>query len=288
MAGAPAHSPWTKSAPPVPAESPQINSSLVGRNRARWTIGTIASVVAHVTMFGGALLYARLTPPRTVAQAPIMARLVRLGKPRPDDLLPRLNRPTRDQVSSKHAKPEPAKPPQDAPNAVAIPQKEPKPTPDEPDEAESPVKQHQKEIKEAMERQKRIADALAKLGAPTDGPTSDKGEDAPGDEKGDVQGDADKAAEGDRYVALVVAALRRNFIVPTAISDKEPLFLNVKLRIFVGADGRITRHTIDESSGNLEYDHAVEATVNRTELPSPPADLARTYATNGIGFRFKP
>src|SRR6185437_3594348 len=45
-----------------------------------WT-GIIASIMAHVSVFGGAWLYAQYMPPHTVPERPIMAKLVQLGTP---------------------------------------------------------------------------------------------------------------------------------------------------------------------------------------------------------------
>jgi outer membrane biosynthesis protein TonB len=254
-----------------------------GPPRARWNAGIVLSIVAHVAMFGGALAYARFTPPHTVAQPPIMAKLVRLGKQRPDDLLPRLSAPP-SPPSAKEAPVAPTPPPATA----APPAEKPAPPKTEgkgPAETASP----ERDPREALKRQKRLSDALSRLGAASDEPTSPKGEAPTGREDGSPIGNAEKAEAGDEYAALVQDALRKNFIVPTTISDKEKLYLFIELRIFIASDGRITRFTIDRKSGSDVFDRAVESTLARTEaLPSPPTILMRTYATEGLGVRFKP
>jgi protein TonB len=280
--------PWLGRAPSRGPQrhEPSRGSLLSGRNRARWTAGVIVSIAAHVAMFGGALLYAQLTPPHTVAQQPIMAHLVRLGHPPDPKLLPRLPAPTRAPEAPHKPDAHPSVP---AP-VVAEPAKVPKPDVDEEEAPESdPSKRDAQRAHEALQRQKRLAEALAKLGAPTDDRTSPKGEAPVGQADGDAAGTADKAAEGDRYAALVQEALKRNFIVPTTISEKERLYLFSTLRIFIAADGKITRFKIDKASGNTLYDRAVEETLERTgNLPPPPASLAKTYAGDGLGVRFKP
>lgn len=253
--------------------------------RARWSVGVVLSIAAHVAMFGGALLYARITPPRTVQPPPIMAKLVRLGKPRPDDLLPRLAAPTAPEPV-KVAKPSPTAP---EPPATHEPAVAPKPVPTKEGKGPAEPAPPERDVHDALKRQRRLSDALAKLGAPTDEPTSPKGEAPAGREDGSTLGNAEKAAEGDRYAALVQEALRRNYTVPTTIPERERLFLSVDLRIFIAADGSIRRFQIEKPSGNDAFDRAVEGTLAKTNnLPSPPTILMRTYANEGLGIRFKP
>src|SRR5208283_2839926 len=97
--------------------------------------------------------------------------------------------------------------------AVALAPKEIAPDSDEePDE--KPSARPAQRARDALLRQKRLSDALAKLGSPTEGPTSPKGDAPAGQTNGDATGTAERAAEGDRYAALVQEALKRNFIVP--------------------------------------------------------------------------
>jgi TonB family protein len=258
-----------------------------GQNRARWSIGVVVSLAAHVAMFGGALMYARLTPPHTVAQRPIMAHLVRLGRPAPPKQLPRLPAPTRPPPPGATTPPTHSTEPTPPDDAVAIsPKVAPKPDDESDDESsEKPLQR----AKEALTRQQRLASALAKLGSPTEGPTSPKGEAPVGQTNGDAVGTAERAAEGERYAALVQEALKRNYVVPTTIPEKERLYLANELRIFIAADGKITNFKIEKPSGNELFDGAVKETLENTgTLPPPPPALAAAYSGAGLGVRFKP
>jgi len=254
-------------------------SVLAARARVAPWGGIAVSLLAHLTVFGGFFAYAHVRPPRIVPPKPIVARLVRLGTPRDEKLLPRLPAPSA-----------PAPPPEE--KAVAVPTKPPEPAkpavPAVPAKAVEPPKAAESAEKQAIERQKRMAEALARLGPPPAGPTGKKVEELPGRADGDRRGTAEDAAAGDRYLALVQEALKGNYSQPNAIPMKEYLHLSCKIRLFIRANGKIERFKIVEGSGNALYDRAVEATLQRTTLPPPPPAALVLWAKDGIGFEFKP
>jgi TonB family protein len=272
------------STPPGGALGPLPHARGAGRGHVRTWSGLFVSLLAHVTVFGGAWLYARLSPPRTIVDRPIVAKLVQLGTPRSEKMLPRLPpppssppsaaKPTMEQAT--HSPPPPTKP------STA-------PVPPAHTASTEKVTDAQARAEDALMHQKRLAEALAKLESPpTDGPTGKKPQEKVGQKDGSPVGDSDTAVEGDRYTALVVQALKQNFIVPTTISQQERVYLSCDLLIFIAADGNISRFSIDKSSGNAEYDRAVEATIQRTTLPAPPTSLKRLYGSDGLPVRFKP
>lgn len=267
----------------VRAQSFRERSMLIaGARQGLWS-GLSVSVGAHVLVFGGALLYAHLTPPRTVPEKPIVAKLVRLGKPRDEKLLPRLP-----------AAPPPAPTPAPVEVPVVAPQQPPA-APQQPSTAKTldvprpaPKVDAAAASSEALERQKRMMEALSRLGPPAAGPTGKVVEELPGQADGDPRGDADEAAEGDRYLALVQLALRQNYAVPTIISDKERLYLKCKLFLKIAPNGKIDSYRITEPSGNAHFDRAVEASLQRAVLPPPPPAFLRTYGEDGLEIGFKP
>jgi TonB family protein len=267
-----------KTSPPEPKRQDGLAERylLVARSRTPMGPGVVASIGAHLVMFGGALLYAHMTPPRTVVEKPIVAKLVRLGKPRDEQMLPRL--PT--------AAPAPQPPPS---KAVEVASDAPaKPSAPVPAKAEKAVETAPKDrISEALERQKRLMDALDRLGPTTPGPTGKTKEPLPGQLDGDVNGNAERAEEGDRYLALVQEEVRKNFVLPTTISEKERIRLSCRINIRIASDGRIADSKIEVSSGNEQFDRAVEAGIQKTKLPAPPKGFLSRYP-GGITLDFKP
>ncbi len=230
----------------------------------RWTV--VGSILVHVGGLIIALLVTRAgaaTPVR-IQTRPIIAKLVRLGEKRDPTLLPRIDR----------APPPPKKvakvlPP--APDAVPAP-KAPTPkavledTPDRSDE----------DLNAAISRIAEQYDPNATAEAPV------------GDPDGDPAGNAANAGEGDRYLGLVQRAVRAHYRVPNIISDRERLFLNATVVIYVSPDGRILRREIEVSSGNEHFDSALLGAVDAASpLPPPPASWREIFLREGLGLRFK-
>lgn len=247
------------------------------RRRVGLTWGVGLSVFAHVSVFGGAWLYANMSPPRLVQEKPIVAKLVRLGTPRDEKLLPRLPK------TAPPPKPAPAKP-----VSVATPAPAPTsaPAPPSPTAKAEPVAKPDP-VADAAARRQQMMDALAKL-APATGATSDSGdEELPGQTDGHALGTAEDAEEGDRYLGLVVEAIRKNYVLPTTISARERLHLSCVLELKIAASGKIDSFRILETSGNPHFDRAVEASVRQTFLPAPPEGFRKAYG-GGLEIRFKP
>lgn len=253
-------------------------SLLAARSRVRPWAGVAVSLFAHVAVFGGALAYAHYTPPRLVPEKPMVAKLVRLGKPRDEKLLPRLPAPAPVPVVAKPPPPVPAPPapaPPPAPVVAPVPVVPVSPTTPAPRDAA-------KAALEELERRNRMMQALGAV------PTGPKPEELEGQADGDRLGEEAEAAAGDMYLGLVVQALKRNYVVPTTIPRKERLFLSCKLRLFIEPDGTISRSTIEVGSGNAQFDRAVEASIQRTRLLKPPAAFLAQFGADGVGFEFKP
>ncbi len=241
---------------------------LVGRPRVGMRAGLAVSLAAHVAMFGGALLYARLAPPRVVPEKPIVARLVRLGKPRDKRLLPRLPSATRPPPAASTGKTVPVP---DATRAKALPR-------------EPSLKERERQ---ALEQQKKLMQALDSLGPPPDGPTGKTPEPPVGQADGDVNGNADDAAEGDRYLALIQSTLRSSYQLPETISEKERLYLEALVFIKIGPDGRIVASHLEKSSGNAQFDDAIQTGLRKMTLPAPPPAFLARYG-DGIDLHYKP
>jgi colicin import membrane protein len=254
--------------------------------RLHWAVALSAAL--HVVGIGGALVLTR-----QAASAPlldrdrevIVAKLVRLGEERERHLLPRKEAPTPPpppppQATAPPEPQRPAEPEPVAPKAV-IPTKEAPQTP--PPETKRPERPREAErsdpgpdLDAAIRRVLGDPDT-----APDDGPRY-------GSPDGHPDGDAAEASEGDRYLALVERALRDHYRLPNIISDRERMFLNATVVIYVAPDGRIMRREIERPSGNSHFDAALLRAVDAASpLPPPPRGWARRFERDGLGLNFR-
>ena len=109
-----------------------------------------------------------------------------------------------------------------------------------------------------------------------------------GSATGSPQGTAATAEEGDAYFTAVHDAILENYVVPSVISERERLYLAASVVAFIGADGRILKHEFQKKSGNGFFDQALELAIQKTRLPAPPPDLARSLRDSGVVLNFRP
>jgi TonB family protein len=95
-----------------------------------------------------------------------------------------------------------------------------------------------------------------------------------GDPSGDAAGTSD-TADGDQYLAQVDRALRQNYVAPVTIPERERLYLEVSVILWIEPDGRVSRYRQERSSGNTTFDAAVERTLRLTPRVPPPPDRMR-------------
>lgn len=238
-------------------------SPLVSRTDPWMRVAVGVSAGAHLAVLVTALVIQKRNevPLIRFQHEPIVAKIVRLGKPRDERLLPR-----------KFKTPPPQKPQVAiAPSVETQPRTDPAPTP--PKDAE-PVEDP---LAAAISR---IADEVDPAADPDDAP--------PGQLDGDPDGTAADAGEGDRYLALVRRAIHEHYHMPKTINHKERMFLNATVVIYVAVDGRITRREIEKSSNNDQFDSALIRAVDAASpLPPPPEEWRDIYRTLGLGLRFK-
>jgi colicin import membrane protein len=240
------------------------DSAFVRRDRI-WP-AVVASVAVHVVL--GGLAIQRRGPLFDNAQQPITARLVRLGEARPKELLPRKEpEPPPAEAGPETAPvtaPEPAAPaPRPGPSAKAVATTKATPKPST-------------ERTGGTRGGRRLSSVLSGM----------KQELAAGSPDGDPLGDSSEAV-GDQYLAQVVRALRRNYRVPSTIGEKERLYLQGTIVLFIEPDGRVLRHEFVKRSGNPVFDDALERAVHDTRLPPPPDDAREAYRRRGLQVDFK-
>jgi TonB family protein len=234
-------------------------SLLTGRD-PRLLRAVTLSALAHVLVLGLAFYLGSRAPSSPLIQTkPIIAHLVRLGTPRDPKLLPR-----------KYRQPPPP-PPQ-----VAL-----------------PVKTHQKlaprpKVKPRTDKRTEdpLAAAISKVADQWD--KHARPEKPPGAADGNPNGDAVTASEGDRYLALVEQQIHSNYKVPATISDRERLYLNATVVVYVAPDGHITRTWMEQGSGNQQFDDALlRAIAASNPLPPPPGGWRDKFMNEGLGVKFR-
>jgi len=72
------------------------------------------------------------------------------------------------------------------------------------------------------------------------------------------------------------------------ISERERLYLAASVLAYIGPDGRILKHEFQKKSGNTFFDQALEEAIEKTKLPPPPPDLARSLRDSGVVLNFRP
>jgi colicin import membrane protein len=243
-------------------------ATALGRRDRLWPAVAL-SVVAHALLLAWAV--ARRPPaPMDLEQKPIVAKLVRLGEQRPEQWLPRKD------AAPPPAPPAPRTPPPPAPVAAApaprpaAPTAAPKapapPTPPPPSASGQPGGTTLASVLSRVQRQVE--------------------EDRWGAPDGDPLGDSDTAAEGDRYLALVIRELQSRYSLPSTIPERERLHLRATVVLRIDARGRIVAHAFERRSGNAAYDAALERAIEGSRLPAPPPTLRDRFANDGLGVNF--
>jgi TonB family protein len=241
----------------------------LGRRTRIWP-AVLVSALVHAGLATWAVAR-RAGPEIDYAQKPIVAKLVRLGEKRPENLLPRKEAEPPPPAAAPEPKSAPA--PLAAPSAKAAPvlaATKAKPSPPAP-KAEG----------------KAGGDPLARVMSRME---RDKSAEAPrwGDPGGDPEGDASEASEGDRYLALAQRALKANYTAPATLPMKERLHLRASVLILVESNGTIREARIAKPSGNDVFDASVERSARATRLPPPPAQLKDRYRRDGIIVEYTP
>ncbi|HEX3698416.1 MAG TPA: energy transducer TonB [Polyangia bacterium] len=221
--------------------------------------GLLVTLVLHGAVLG-AVRYAhsQTPPPLEIPRDFVVAKLVKLGKPREKFWLPRVVEPPTPQA------PPPVLKVSENPNAVKAPPEAPRP--DNP--------QISKNLRRALDRARKL-EALAD-------PEPDEGQ-----LNGSERGTANEASAGDEYATAIFEAIRRNWTEPSGlVSDAELARLTAEIRIRVGADGTITDSRLLHPSGNSYFDDSCTAAITATRKVPPPPPAVRKLAARGFAIDF--
>ncbi len=78
--------------------------------------------------------------------------------------------------------------------------------------------------------------------------------------------------------SAVVAAIRKNWVVPALISEEDLKGLKALVRLRISEDGTLSDVKLHKSSGNALYDDAcVQAAQATNKVDPPPASVAARF-----------
>jgi TonB family protein len=221
------------------------------RDASVFRVMVIASVAFHLVLLTVAVLSSMSKSGQVPDHAAIQTRLVRLGQDKPE-WLPRMETP-------------PAPPPAAAPAVVTAAKA-----------AEPP--------KPATDEKKRFEDSLKRLDALERKEQDDyKGKGDPHGSKAGTVSDFTKQMLGLQWVGDVVARIRPNLVVPTAIPEGDRAALKVTVTLIVAGNGKVLRMSVQSSSGSALFDKAVLRAIEASApLPAPPLELRQQLADEGV------
>lgn len=223
----------------------------------------VGSLLLHGAAFGAVIAVQNRGPRDPDLQQAIPVELVRLGKPRDPELLPRKQTrapPPKDEGVNLDTGKKPKK----------------KPPPRKKRRTEDKMSAAARALLSGS-NDSSLDDALSKLEAP---------EGAPDGSPMGTTSDPTHAAQG--YAAAIGASLQQAYRLPETIPASQRRFLNAEVQLFIEGNGRISRYEIVKRHPNELFMRALERMLKSHQLPPPPAALARRYQQKGVVVRFKP
>jgi TonB family protein len=187
----------------------------------------------------------------------MVAKIVRLGRKRPKNLLPTL----------------PAQPAPTAPKPALKLADDPSAKPAPPSEKPPPNTKQDDSLQKALSHARQLERAQKEV-------------DQEGDPAGDPHGNSDTASPGDIYATAVFKAYNEVWRIPETAKGKQ---LTVRARIFIDGSGNVLKATPLGGSGDGPFDDSVSEVLARVrKLPAPPAKLALAFERSGLVLEFAP
>ncbi len=250
-------------------------------NRAGFRSMLVGSMVVHLVAVLAFFVFTdHQASSRKRAETLMVTKLVRLGKKRPEHLLPRLH---------KAAPPPPAKvaPPKIKPVVKAkprpkpVPKVAPKPVPKAPPKA-APKRPQKPASPPASHSLSSVFDRLRAAGTDTEEPE--------GDPEGDAQGEVSEAGLaviGSVYATKLDQSIRKCYFIegidPARIAGRATV-----VWVRVNQAGLIVDFRIEKPSGVQAMDRSVLKAIQAcSQGPRPPKELRRRVYNDGIEFEFK-
>jgi len=216
------------------------------------------SIVAHLLFFLIIFLPSNLSSKTEQTERVIVTRLVALGVPRNEKIMPRLS------------------------GEAAQPKKEVVISTDSNDSQEKVKKTEEK--KREDEFSKRLLSSINKVkkmvGTKDNSPPI-------GDPNGSPFGDSTEGQQGDIYLTEIYNRIKDNYIIPDIINEKQRKELRAVVVIYLDSDGKVIKYEFEKKSGNVHFDNALLSAIKRSSpFKPPPKERAKAYRTEGIGINF--
>lgn len=222
------------------------------------------SLLLHAGLIGGRVYLEMARPARVVVNS-VPVKLVRLGKKRDPNLLPRLQRPA-------------APPPSE--DGIALD------TADKKKPKNRDKRRHRNKEPEMSDAARRLLETAPDQDLDA---ALDKLDEPEGSPDGSIYGttsDSANAAAG--YYAKVSEAIQRAYQLPATIPESQRRFLSAEVALYIERDGTISKYEILKSHPNVAFQRALERVLKTLKLPPPPAEVAENVRTAGLGVRFVP
>ncbi len=219
------------------------------------TIALHGGVVVGVILYRQALMAASNGPP---PESYVVAKLVRLGKPRDPKMLPK-----------KHI-PQPATKKEETVDYSA-------------DADDAPNKTQKKEKKDAKLSDK-LRNSLEKADLLAQAQQEIEQE---GDPNGVPNGTATSAQAGDPYITKIADLWNRTWSLPAVIPSDEASSLYVLIVIHIDQNGAVQFPIqFDRPSGNTIFDNSITTAWKRIgQIPLPPPDRFASIMANGLALK---
>lgn len=235
------------------------------------------SLVLHVGLLAGYAFWdSRQMSIVEFPEEPIKASLVRLGKPRDQKLLPRVETAPKPAAAPKEK--EVPVPTLNAPKEKAPEKEDKQDRKQQEDKMKNALARIQDEAEKDTAREQALARIAQRVG---------KAEPEEGQEDGHPEGDSPNATQVNAYLGLLASRVKQHYQVPSVISPGECARLVAVVMVRMGADGQVLEAKVHKSSGQELFDSAVISAVKQASpLPKPPDNMLSMVKT-GFGFNFR-
>lgn len=230
-------------------------------NKKEIIFAVTVSLIVHLSLFLLVIIIPSNLDSKTDSKERILVtRLVALGVPRSEKVLPRLT----------------SEPPE-APKEIVV----------NPEGTEEVNKNNKpQERKREDEFNKRLLSSISKVKKMMDREGRDTSLPI-GDPNGSPFGDSTEGQEGDLYLTEIYNKIKSNYIIPEIISDSQRRQLRAIVIIYIDSNGKLIKYEFEKKSGNSHFDNALINAITRSSpFKPPPKERAKLYKTEGIGINF--
>ncbi len=229
------------------------------RNNKGIIFAISTSIIAHLFLFISIIFLPNSLSSKTDSnERVIITKLVALGVPRNEKIMPRLSGENFE------------------------PQKEIVINPEETKTSEPTSKKENK--KKEDEFSKKLLSSISKVKK-----MMDSRDNSPpiGNPNGSPFGDSSEGQVGDIYLTEIYNKIKSNYVIPDIITDKQRKELRAIVVIYIDSSGKLIKYEFEKKSGNPHFDNALINAIRRSSpFKQPPIERVKNYKTEGIGINF--